>query len=96
VLTGATCGCGGQNSITVGGYVGDFLLATSVEGHPVETLVHVSVPARHRSRLVLAFSDDQVEMDARVLLCGHIGAMKLQELGYTGPLPTRPRLTGRN
>ena len=96
MLTGATCRSEEQNSITVDGYAGDFLLAISVEGHPAETLVHVSVPARQRSRLVLAFSDNQVEMDARVLLCGHVGAMKLQELGYTGPLPTRPRLAVRN
>ena len=30
--------------------------------------------------------------DARVLLCGHIGALELVELGYTGPLAMRPRL----
>ena len=72
------------------------MLATSVEGHAAETLVRVSVPALHRSRLVLQFTDHEVQMDARVLLCGHIGAMKLQELGYTGPLPTRPRLAVRN
>ena len=27
-----------------------------------------------------------------VLLCGHIGALQLLELGYTGPLAKRPRL----
>ena len=27
-----------------------------------------------------------------MLLCGHIGALQLLELGYTGPLVKRPRL----
>jgi hypothetical protein len=75
------------------GYAGDFLLATPVEAHPAGSLVQVTVSAAHRSRLVLDFSDrDQVLTDACVLLCGHIGALKLVELGYTGPLSRRPRL----
>jgi hypothetical protein len=42
---------------------------------------------------VLDFSNDQqVLTDACVLLCGHIGALALLELGYTGPLVRRPGL----
>ena len=53
--------------------------------------VTVSVP--NPSRLVLDFSNhQQVLTDACVLLCGHIGALQLLELGYTGPLAKRPRL----
>lgn len=75
------------------GYAGDFWLAIPVERHPSGTPVHVSVPARHPSRLVVRFSDEeQVLTDACVLLCGHIGALKLLELGYTGPLVKRPGL----
>jgi hypothetical protein len=59
------------------GYAGHFSLATAVEAHPAESLVQ---------RLALNFSDHQeVLTDARVLLCGHIGALELVELGY----PTR-------
>jgi len=73
------------------GYAGQFFLATAVGGHPAETLVRVTVSAVYRSRLVLDFEDNhQVLTDARVLLCGHIGALKLTGLGYTGPLVTRP------
>ena len=76
------------------GYAGDFSLAMPVQRHPSGTPVHVSVPARHPSRLVVRFSDEeQVLTDACVLLCGHIGALKLLELGYTGPLVRRPGLT---
>jgi hypothetical protein len=43
--------------------------------------------------VVLDFSDQHpVQTDAHVLLCGHIGAQELLELGYTGPLVKRPRL----
>jgi hypothetical protein len=43
--------------------------------------------------LVLEFSNDhEVLTDACVLLCGSTGAVKLLELGYTGPLTERPRL----
>jgi hypothetical protein len=80
---------------TLDGYAGDFSLATPVEGHAAETLVQVTFSALHPSRLVLDFSDHhQVLMDACVLLCGHIGALKLLELGYNGPLVRRPRLAG--
>jgi hypothetical protein len=34
----------------------------------------------------------EVLTDACVLLSGHIGALQLLELGYTGPLAKRPRL----
>ena len=72
---------------------GDFALATAVEGHPAGTLVHVTVSARQPSQLVLDFTDrDHVLTDACVLLCGSIGAVRLLELGYTGPLAERPRL----
>ncbi len=75
------------------GHAGHFLLATAVEAHPAETLVQVTVSTLHTSQLVLHFSDhEQVLTDARVLLCGHIGALELAELGYTGPLAMRPRL----
>jgi hypothetical protein len=77
----------------VDGHAGDFALATPVEGHPSGTLVQVSVSAAHPSRLVLNFSDhDPVLTNACALLCGHIGALELSELGYTGPLVRRPRL----
>jgi hypothetical protein len=75
------------------GYAGDFSLATPVEGHPAGTLVHVTVSVLHPSGLVLDFSNNhQVLTDACVLLCGHIGALELLELGYTGPLARRPRM----
>lgn len=75
---------------------GLFLLATPVEEHGVGTLVQVAVSAQDPSRLVLEFSDrQQVLADACVLLCGHIGALVLLELGYTGQLARRPRLTAR-
>jgi hypothetical protein len=78
---------------TVESYAGLFSLAIPVEGHRVGTLVQVTVSARHPSGLVLDFSDrHQVLADARVLLCGHIGARVLLELGYTGPLARRPRV----
>ena len=78
---------------TLDGYAGQFSLATVVEAHPAGTLVQVTVSALHSSRLVLDFSDDhQVLADAYVLLCGSIGAVKLLELGYNGPLAERPRL----
>jgi hypothetical protein len=77
----------------VDGYAGLFLIATPVEGHHPGTVVQVTVSAPQPSRLVLDFgADHQVLTDARVLLCGHIGALELLELGYTGPLSTRPRL----
>jgi hypothetical protein len=77
----------------VDGHAGDFSLATPVEGHSAGTLVQVSVSAAHPSRLVLTFSDhDPVLTNACALLCGHIGALELLELGYTGPLVRRPRL----
>jgi hypothetical protein len=77
----------------VDGYAGDFPLVTPVEGHRAGTLVQVTVSALDPSRLVLDFSNDhQVLTDASVVLCGHIGALELLELGYTGPLARRPRL----
>jgi hypothetical protein len=80
---------------TLDGYAGHFSLATAVEAHPAETLVQVTVSAVHPAQLMLNFSDhEQVLTDARVLLCGHIGALELVELGYTGPLAMRPRLAG--
>ena len=70
-----------------------FSLAGPVEGHAVGTLVHVTVCIPNHSQLVLDFGDhNQVVTDACVLLCGHIGALKLIELGYTGPLIRRPQL----
>jgi hypothetical protein len=78
---------------TLNGYAGDFSLATAVEGHPAGTTVRVTLSALRPSRLLLEFRDQhQVLMDACVLLCGHIGALELLELGYTGPLVRRPRL----
>jgi hypothetical protein len=78
---------------TVEGFAGDFSLATHVEGHPAETLVHVSVSQRDASRLVLVFSHEhEVLRDACCLLCGSIGTRVLLERGYTGPLITRPPL----
>ena len=75
------------------GRAGGFSLATPVEGHPVGALVQVTVAAAHPSRLLLDFQDHHpVLTDACVLLCGHIGALELLELGYTGPLVRRPRL----
>ena len=66
-------------------FAGDFLLATHVEGHPAETLVHVSVSQRDASRLVLEFSlEHEVLRDACCLLCGSIGTRVLLERGYTG------------
>ena len=80
----------------VGGYAGDFLLVSPVEGHPVGTLVQVSVSALHPTRLLLDFSaDHQVLTDACVLLCGHTGALRLLEAGYTGPYIGRPRMAAR-
>jgi hypothetical protein len=79
----------------VDGHAGDFSLGTPVEEHPAGTLVQVTVSGLHPSRLMLDFSDHQVLTDARVLLCGHIGALELLELGYTGPLVRRPRLAAR-
>jgi predicted xylose isomerase-like sugar epimerase len=77
----------------VDSYAGRFSLATGVEAHPAETLVEVTVSESQSSRLVLDFSDEeQVLTDARVLLCGHVGAQVLLEMGYTGPLARRPRL----
>jgi hypothetical protein len=78
---------------TLDGCAGHFTLATALEAHPAETLVQVTVSGRHPSRVMLNFGDhEQVLTDARVLLCGHIGAKELLELGYTGPLARRPRL----
>jgi hypothetical protein len=75
------------------GDAGFFSLAGAVERHAVGTLVRVSVCVPDNARLVLDFGDhDQVVTDACVLLCGHIGTLKLLELGYTGPLIRRPRL----
>jgi hypothetical protein len=71
---------------------GLFSLATAVEGHAVGTLVRVTVSIPNPSQLVLDFSGDQVLTDARALLCGSIGSLVLLDLGYTGPLVTRPRL----
>jgi hypothetical protein len=77
----------------VDGHAGEFSLAAPVEGHPVGTLVQVTVSAAHASQLELEFGDQPpVLTNARALLCGHIGALELLELGYTGPLVRRPRL----
>jgi hypothetical protein len=77
------------------GHAGDFFLITPVEGQPAGTLVHVTASTAHHSRLVLDLrGNHEVLTDARVLLCGHIGAAKLLEQGYAGPLATRPRLAG--
>jgi hypothetical protein len=68
-------------------------LAGPVKGHAVGTLVRVTVCVPDNSQLMLDFGDqDQVVTDACVLLCGHIGSLKLIELGYTGPFIRRPRL----
>jgi hypothetical protein len=78
---------------TLDAYAGLFSLVTAVEGHPAGTLVQVTVSAPNPSELVLNLSDARhVLTDARVLLCGHIGALELLEQGYTGPLARRPRL----
>ena len=70
-----------------------FLLAGPVEGHAVGALVHVTVCVPNHSRLVLDLGDhNKVVTDACVLLCGHTGALKLIELGYTGPFIRRPQL----
>jgi hypothetical protein len=75
------------------GRAGDFSLATRLEGHPAGTMVQVTVPEAHPSELVLEFSDDDpVLANSGALLCGHVGALALLELGYTGPLVRRPRL----
>jgi hypothetical protein len=77
----------------VDGHAGEFSLATPVEGHPAGTLVQVTVSAAHPSRLALNFSDHHpVLSNACALLCGHVGALELLELGYTGPLVRLPRL----
>ena len=74
-------------------YASLFSLATPVEGHRALTLVEVTVSAPRPSRLVLDFSNhQQVLADACVLLCGHVGARVLLELGYTGPLVRRPQM----
>ena len=75
------------------GHAGSFSLVTPVEGHRAGTLVEVTVSAP--SRLLLNFSSHhQVLADACVLLCGHVGARVLLELGYTGPLVRRPQMSG--
>jgi hypothetical protein len=76
----------------VDGYAGLFSLATAVEGHAVGTLVRVTVSIPNPSELVLDFTGHEVLTDARALLCGSIGSLVLRDLGYTGPLVTRPRL----
>jgi hypothetical protein len=77
------------------GDVGLFLLAWPLEGHAVGTVVRVAVCVPDRSRLALDFGDhDETVTDACVLLCGHTGALKLIELGYTGPIIRRPRMRG--
>lgn len=76
----------------VDGYAGLFPLATPVEGHPAGTLVQVTVSVPNSSRLILDFRNRQVLTDACALLCGHVGALELLEVGYTGPLVRRPRL----
>jgi hypothetical protein len=66
------------------GYAGHFSLATAVEAHPAESPVQ---------RLALNFSDQQqVLTDARVLLCAHIGALELVELGYPARSRCGPQL----
>lgn len=75
------------------GHAGEFSLGTPVEGHPAGTLVQVTVSAAHPSRLALNLSDHhQVLTDSGVLRGGHVGALELLELGYTGPLVRLPRL----
>jgi hypothetical protein len=74
-------------------YAGEFPLAVPVEGQRTGALVFVSVSADQASQLLLkSSSGPQVLTDADVLLCGHVGALELRELGYTGPLTRRPRL----
>ena len=75
------------------GHTGEFSLATPVEGDPAGTLVQVTVSAAHPSRLALNFSDHHpVLTNACAFLCGHVGALELLELGYTGLLVRRPPL----
>ena len=75
------------------GHAGEFSLGTPIEGHPAGTLVQVTVSAAHSSRLALSFSDHHpVLTNACALSCGHVEALELLELGYTGPLVKRPRL----
>jgi hypothetical protein len=77
----------------VDGHAGEFSLATPVDGYPVRALVQVTVLAARPSQLLLDFGDHHpVLTDACLLLCGHVGALELLELGYTGPLVRRPRL----
>jgi hypothetical protein len=77
----------------VDGHAGEFSLGTPLEGHPAGTLVQVTVSAADPSRLALNFSDHHpVLTNACALSCGHVGALELLELGYTGPLVRRPRL----
>jgi hypothetical protein len=77
----------------VDGHGGEFSLATPVEGDPAGTLVQVTVSAAHPSRLALNFSGQHPALsNACALLCGHVGALELLELGYRGPLVRRPRL----
>jgi hypothetical protein len=77
----------------VDGHAGEFSLATPVDGYPVGALVQVTISAARPSQLLLDFGDHHpVLTDACVLLCGHIGALELLELGYTGRLIRRPRL----
>lgn len=45
---------------------------------------------------MLHFSNhDEAVTDACVLLCGSVGELVLLNLGYTGPLVTRPLLAAR-
>jgi hypothetical protein len=77
----------------VDGHAGEFSPATPVEGHSAGTLVQVTVSAAHPSRLALSFGDHHpVLTNACALLCGHVGALELLELGYTGLLVRRPPL----
>jgi hypothetical protein len=75
------------------GYAELFALVTPVEGSPPGTLVQVTVSVPNPSQLVLDLSNRQLLTDARVLLCGSIGSLVLLDLGYTGPLVTRPPLS---
>ena len=74
------------------GYGGLFALLTPVEGNPPGTLVQVTVSVPNPAQVILHLSSRQVLADARVLLCGSIGSLVLLDLGYTGPLVTRPPL----
>jgi hypothetical protein len=77
----------------VDGHAGEFSPATPVEGHSAGTLVQVTVSAAHPSRLALNLSGQHPALsNACALLCGHVGALELLELGYRGPLVRRPRL----